>query len=106
MRKEMPDKGYLLYLREKQQEMKGEILKSCITKRNGGLIEESILYEEIKKRYQAHWDETDGDDAILKGIFRNQIAFLERQGDLISKKTENGIVYWGGKQTEQLEQTF
>ena len=43
------------------------------------------------EKYHVDREEENGEDVILKGVLRNQIAFLEARGKLISGTAKYGI---------------
>lgn len=89
----MSDKDYLLYLRDRQEEMRQDILMCCTTKRSSLLVDEFTVYKKLKEKYHEGWEEEQGEDVILKGILQNQIAFLEARGELVSGTAKYGVGY-------------
>lgn len=89
----MSDKEYLLYLRDRQKEMRQEILACCTTKRSSLFVDEFTVFKKMEEKYHVDREEKKGEDVILKGILRNQIAFLEAHGKLLSGTAKYGIGY-------------
>lgn len=89
----MSDKDYLLYLRDRQEEMRQDVLMCCITKRSSLFVDEFTVYKKLKEKYHEGREEEQGEDVILKGILQNQIAFLEARGELVSGTAKYGVGY-------------
>ncbi len=87
----MSDKDYLLYLRDRQEEMRQDILMCCTTKRSCLFVDVFTVYKKLKEKYHEGWEKEQGENVILKGILQNQIAFLEARGELVSGTAKYGV---------------
>lgn len=96
----MSDKDYLLYLRDRQEEMRQDILMHCMTKRSGLFVDEFTVYKKLEEKYHEGREKEQGEDVILKGILQNQIAFLEARGELVSGTAKYGVGYRTADRTD------
>lgn len=63
----MLDKDYLLYLRDRQEEMRQDILMCCTTKRSGLFVDVFTVYKKLKEKYHEGWEKEQGED-VMKDI--------------------------------------
>lgn len=90
---DMTGASYLVSLREKQEEMKMEILEFCKSK---GVHAISVMeiYDAIKGHYPIPGKDGGKENVILQGIIRNLLLVLVAHGELEEKKSETGVGYF------------
>lgn len=101
--KKMTDKEYLLFLRDKQTEMRIDILKCCLTQKKTIFVYEFEIYKMLKGKYNAGNIKENEENVILKGVLQNQIAFLTAQGKLVSGAAKYGIGYRTAIHLDEME---
>lgn len=101
--KKMTDKEYLLFLRDRQTEMRIDILKCCLTKKKTIFVYEFEIYKMFKEKYNAGNIKENEENVILRGVLQNQIAFLTAQGKLVSGTAKYGIGYRTAIHLDEME---
>ena len=89
----MTDKEYLLFLRDRQTEMRIDILKCCLTQKKTIFVYEFEIYKKLKEKYNAENIKENEENVILRGVLKNQIACLTAQGKLVAGTAKYGIGY-------------
>lgn len=92
----MTDTEYLLYLWERQPQMRREILELC-GEEEGGRMAFTEICHRLEKRYPIR-KQKEGRDEILKGVCKNLLAILAAQGELQEHLTGEEPVYSLGKE--------
>lgn len=89
---DMTDEEYLMKLKEQQNEMIEDFLRSYRTKRRNLYITSDVS-EKLKRKYKINRVGEGHDDVILDGILKNVFSMLLARGDIVKGKTRNGTGY-------------
>lgn len=87
---DMTGARYLISLREKQEELKIEILEFCKSKA-AHAISVMEIYDAIKGHYPIPDKDSGKENVILQGIIRNLLLVLVAHGELEEQKSETGV---------------
>ena len=97
---EMAGKEYLLKLREKQAQMRKEIIM-LLTENDTLSFQE--IYLKMEEQYHRYCPFPYERDQILEGVVKNELAVLVNRNELVELVTETGAGYClagGGRQKE------
>ena len=87
---DMSGAKYLLYLREKQDTMKQELLEFC---RGKDAVTAAEAYGEMKGRYPLPEGKGKEENVILQGVLWNLLSAMASQGKLEEDDSEGGTRY-------------
>lgn len=88
----MSGKEYLLYLRERQEQMESYILDCLKDAKNYNLSEQEI-YQMAGEKFRCELPVDDAENMILKGIVRNLLDRYEARGSIVPVSTKYGPGY-------------
>lgn len=92
----MTDTEYLLYLWERQDQMRKEVLKLC---QQAESVTFAAIYRRLEERYCIQKKEA-GRNEILAGVCKNLLSILAARGELSVWQFKGEQVYSLGKKTK------